>query len=409
MTYHLEHAASLSAPLVWTSVDIIPAMVSVVDNGDCTETVTIHDLETLTGMSAGTGFVRIRADLDEENDGTTDHTSHTEVEGWKETALALCCRTYGNAFLHSTVFTGTIAGVTGQTLDLANSAGGVDLSTLFAPGVSYYAEVTSGANTGHRFDIASASGSILTLAVDGDLHAAVPPFNTLTGTLPVSLAGDEIVVRAHWTLAEMFPPSGFSATDDRSTADQVQLFVNGQWINFWLYNDGVLPARWVKTGDNAYADQGAAVIAPGQGMFFNNRAAATSILAYGEVRANDFVRPLAAGSNLVAGGYPIDQPPSGTAGRGMTVAAGFFGSRDIATADSFYIWQGDSTGGATGYDTYFLNNNAPRLPAVIKWVKVGDATLLPRDAELLLLGNRSVFLRSKSGVSGYITASPWAP
>ncbi len=409
VTYSLEHSNGLSNSIVWSSIEIISAMYDVVDNGDCTETITIRDLETLTGMPDGKGFVRIRADLDEENDLIIDHTSYIEVEGWQETALGLCCRTYANPFLRSTVFNGTIDGVIGQTLNLTTSAGAVDLGTLLAPGVSYYAEVTVGANDGQRFDIISASGSSITLANDSNLHAAGAPFNTLTGALPVSLAGDQIVVRRHWTLAEMFPPSGFGATDDRNTADQVQLFSNGQWKIFWLYDDGTLPIRWVKTGDNTYANQGASIIPPGQGLFFNNRTAVTSILAYGEVRENDFVRPIAQGSNLVAGGYPIDQSPASLDGRAMTVSAGFFGSRDIATADTFYLWDGDITPGSGGYSSYFLNNNAPRLPSVIKWVKVGDASLLTRNSEVLFKGNASVFLRSKDGLNSYIVPTPWTP
>jgi len=86
------------------------------------------------------------------------------------------------------------------------------------------------------------------------------------------------------------------------------------------------------------------------------------------------------------------------------MATGFYGSRDFATADSFFVWKGDGTIGGNGYQTYFLNNNAPRLPSVIKWVKVADASLATRNAELLL-GNRSVFIRSKDG----LTPSPWTP
>ena len=65
--------------------------------------------------------------------------------------------------------------------------------------------------------------------------------------------------------------------------------------------------------------------------------------------------------------------------------------------------------GATGYDTYFLLNGAPVQPSVIRWVKVADTTIAPRDAEILLLGNRSVFLRAKNPVPGYRIPSPWLP
>ncbi|MEI7928065.1 MAG: SdrD B-like domain-containing protein, partial [Verrucomicrobiales bacterium] len=415
VTYYLEYAATLGTPTVWSSMAITPGMITVVPNGDCTESVTINDLETTTGLDGlnfGKGFVRIRAELDEVPSTGTDHISYTEVEGWKETALETCCRTYNIPFLRETVFTGTvdtINGVSGQTLNFTTSAGTTDLGTLLTSGAAFYLEVTSGDNKGHRFDIVSASGASVTLANDSNLQAATAPFNTLTGALPASLAGDQVVIRRHWTLGEVFPPAGFGATNDRTTADQVQLFADGQWIIYWLYDDGVLPPRWVKTGDNTYADQAATVLPPGQGLFFNNRQGATSVLSYGEVRENDFIRPLAAGSNLVGGGYPVDQSAAAATGRAMTVAKGFFGSRDFATADSFFVWKGDDAIGVNGYQTYFLNNNAPRVPSVIKWVKVGDASLLSRDAEVLLLGNRSVFIRSKSGVTAYTSPSPWTP
>ncbi len=405
VTYYLEHASILNGVTTWTSIAITPAMITVVDLGNCIEAVTIHDLETLTGLNGGEGFVRIRAELDEVPPSGTDHTSHTEVEGWTETALDICCRTYNNPYLRTAVFTGVIDGVSGQILDLAGSAGNADLGVLLASG-GFYLEVTSGENEGHRFDVVSASGNTATLANDVNLHAATAPFNTLVGAPPASLVNDQIVIRRHWTHGEVFPPSGFGATNDRTTADQVQLFADGQWIIYWLYADGILPARWVKTGDSTYADQSAAVLPPGQGLFVNKRQTAIAILAYGEVRANDFIRPLAAGSNLVGGGYPLDQS---AAGRAMVASGGFFGSRDFATADSFFVWKADATIGENGYSTYFLNNNAPRLPSVIKWVKVGDAGLLIRDNENLLLGNRSVFLRSKDGLSGYTIPNPWTP
>ncbi len=410
VVYTLQHAAVLANPVSWSpiEIEIESSMITVVDNGDCTETVTIHDLETLTGHNGGEGFVRIRADLDADGNETIEHTTYTETEGWWETGLELCCRTYNNPFLRSTVFTGTVGGVSGQTLDLAGSAGPVDLATLIGGG-SYYLEVTSGDNEGQRFDVVSATGSSVTLANDSDLFENEAPYNTVKDAPAASLAGDRIVLRRHWTLGELFPAASFTGTDDFSTADQVQLFAKNQWVIYWLYDDGVLAPRWVKQG-GGYSDQSAAVLAPGQGMFFNNRHTVQSILAYGEVRTNRFVRPLITGSNLISGGYPLDQSPANTAnGWTMTAANGFNGTRDLATADTFNVWKSDTVTTATGYDTYFLNNNAPRVPNVIKWVKTGDATLVSHNNDPLLLGNRSVFLKSKNGLAGYATPVPWAP
>ncbi|MES2477264.1 MAG: carboxypeptidase regulatory-like domain-containing protein [Verrucomicrobiota bacterium] len=408
VSYSLQYAAALGNPTVWQSVTLTPEMMTVTSNGDCTETVTLHGLETLTGLTGGSGFVRLRAELDEQPPSGTDHASFTEVEGWKETGLEICCRTYSNPFLRETAFTGTVSGVSGQTLDFSGSAGGEDLGALLSSG-SYYLEVTSGDNEGQRFDVVSGTVDQLTIATDAHLFENAAPFNTRLGAPVANLVGDTVVLRRHWTLGELFPPNGFGATGNPTTADQIQIFANGAWSFYWLYDNGVVPPRWVRSGDNSYTNRDGMVIPPGQGLFFNNRSVATSLLAYGEVRSNDFVRPLAVGSNLLAGGYPIDQSAAANGGRNMIPGQGFFGSRDIATADTFYAWRGDSTLGATGYDSWFLNDNAPRLPHVVKWVKIGDASLTSRNAELLLLGNRSVFLRSSSGSAGYTAPAPWTP
>lgn len=407
--YTLEYAANAGNPTVWQSVAITSLVSSATDNGDCTETIVIPDLEGLTGLNGGKGFVRIRADLDDDGgNDEVDHSSFTETEGWTETPFEICCRTYNNPYLRETGFTGTISAVNGNELVLATSAGSANLGSLLASG-TYYLEVISGDHEGDRFDIASGSGNTLTVSTKPGFQLAIPPYNTLLGAPPASLVGDTIRIHRHWTLGEIFPPSSFGATNDRNTADQVQMFADGAWTIFWLYNDGILPPRWVKLGDGDYADQANAIIAPGMGMFFNNRTAATSLLAYGEVREHDFVRPLTAGNNLVSGGYPIDQSLVGPGGREMNLASGFFGSRDFATADSIFLWKADSVIGAPGYDTYYYLDNAPRIPHVLRWVKVGDANLVSRDEEVLLLGNRSVFVRSSDGASVYRIPLPWAP
>jgi hypothetical protein len=156
-------------------------------------------------------------------------------------------------------------------------------------------------------------------------------------------------------------------------------------------------------------DMGATVIPPGQGLFFNNRITGDAVLAYGEVRPNDFMRPMGAGYNLVGGGYPIDQSATGTGGRALSLGAGFFGSRDFKTADSFFVWNADASPGASGYTTYYLLNGAPVSSSLIRWVKVGDAAATSRGNELLLLGDRAVFQRAASAMPVYYYPNPWTP
>ena len=405
VTYTLQYAATAGNPTVWQSIVITPDMITATDNGDCTETVTIPNMEAVTGLTGGAGIVRIRVDL---LDGTDTHTSYAEVEGWKESSLELNCRTYNNPFLRDAVFTGTVDSVSGQNLVFATSAGSTDLATLLTSGASYYLEVTSGDNEGQRFDVVSATGDTVTLANDTSLTSAAAPFNTLTGAPPASMAGDTVAIRRHWTLGELFPPSAFGASDSQSDADEVHVFAGGGWTIYWLDN-GDSPTRWVDAADVDMADQGSSVIPPGQGLFFSNRTAPTSILAYGEVRTNKFVRPLATGYNLTSGGYPVDQSATGQGGRAMTLAAGFYGSLDFKTADLLCVWSADTVTGATDYINYFLLNGAPTRPSLLRWIKVGDATAASRDTETLMLGDRSVFIRRAAALPGYGYPCPWTP
>ncbi|MCX6874936.1 MAG: hypothetical protein NTW21_14185 [Verrucomicrobia bacterium] len=50
---------------------------------------------------------------------------------------------------------------------------------------------------------------------------------------------------------------------------------------------------------------------------------AITMLGYGEVRDNAFIRPLCMGLNLVGGGYPLTQSATGAASRQMNLTAHF--------------------------------------------------------------------------------------
>ncbi len=403
VTYVLEYSATLGNPTVWQSITLNSGNTTVTNNGDGSEMVTLPDLETLTGLTAGKGVVRIRADL---SVGPVSAT--TEVHGWTETTLGICCRTYNNPYLSCAEFTGTVDAVGSQTLTFTTSAGTVDLATLLTPGESYFLEVISGDNEGHRFDIVSASGSVVTVATDADVCSGTSPFNTLAGALPASLLGDKVALHHHKLLGEEFPVGGFFAAGIHTEADQIQTFASGVWTTYWLYTNGGSP-KWVKVGDLNMDDQAASVLPPGQGSFVHRRNTASTIMALGEIRENDFINPLCAGSNLTAGGYPLDQSATGTGSRAMNLGTSFFGSRDFKTADSFFIWKGDAVATTSGYDTYFLLHRETVIPAQIKWVKQGDVTLASRDAAALLLGNASVFIRVKNDLHTYTVPCPWNP
>jgi len=406
VTYELQYIADLSSsPGGWTTIALPSSSLSYTYNTNGTETIRIRDLESITGLTSGSGFVRMRVSLDANGDSTYEAQATTEVGGWVKSALGTTCRTYNNPFISCPVFSGTVDSVSGNDLVLTTSGGGLDLSTVLAPGSSYFVEITSGVHEGQRFDVTAGGVNSLTLANDSSLSSAVAPFNTMLGAPPSTLAGATFAVRKHWTLATMFPTTSFLATNDQTTADQVQVYASGAWITYWLYDNGGSP-KWAKVGDSNYDDQGAVVIPPGQGTFINGRQSSGMLLAFGKVRENDFVRPVFVNTNLVGGGYPLAQSP---ASRAMSIANGFDGDRNYKLADMIYLWRGDAAPGSTGYDTYYLLDGSPTQPAMQRWVKVGDAFITPRDATNLFLTDRSVFLDLNEDLPGYRVPAPWAP
>lgn len=403
VTYVLEWTAALANPTVWSSSPVLDdADLVITNDGSGKETVRIPNLESYTGLTAGSGFVRIRVNID---DGTTVSTDTTDVLGWVETGFAICCSTYCDPFVECAVFTGTVDAVSGQNLTLTTSATGFDLGTLLAPGVAYYIEVETGDLAGHRFDVTGGSEAALTLASDVDLFVLAAPHNTITGDAPASLAGSRVALHRAKTLDMLFPPSQFDATGDQTTADQVQVSAAGNWQIFWLYDDGGT-ARWVDAAADL-TDQGSTVIPPGRGMFFNNRIGMDSRMAFGEVREQPFANPLPAGNSLVSGGYPLDQTPNGANSRELNLLDGFFGSRDFKTADSIFRWRADVDSNASGYETYFLLSFGN--PGEEKWVLQNDANRASQDGAVVFERDRSVFQRVRDGVSNYLIPAPWTP
>ncbi|MEK7952019.1 SdrD B-like domain-containing protein [Luteolibacter soli] len=402
VTYQLQTISSLTlSPGGWTTVSLAPANFTVTDNGDGSETVRILDLQSLTGF-INSGFVRMRVSLDADHNGTPEAVAVTEVGGWTATSLGSGCRTYGNPFVSCPPFSGVIDAVNGQQITLGTSAAGVNLATVLPSGSSYYLEVTAGDWAGHRLDVTTPGVGTLALANDSDLFSETGPFNTLTGALPASLAGDSFVIRKQWSLGEMFPVAAFTATGSQDTADQVQTFANGVYTAYWLYDDAGTK-RWLRVGDSSMSDHTATIVPPGAGTFVTCLNTPGSLLAYGKVRSNDFVMPLQAGNNLVRGGYPLDESPFS---RGMTIGNGFYGDRDFKKADEIFLWRGDATPDASGYDTYWLVNASTTLR---RWAKVGDSTLQVQDNALLFKRDTSAFLKLSNPLPSHKVTRPWQP
>ena len=251
------------------------------------------------------------------------------------------------------------------------------------PGSAYFVEVVSGAHEGERFEVDIATSSAAGLAYEG----AVPP------------ADASIVVRAHWTLGELFPVASFHAGTSPSNADRVMLFDGTGYRVIWLLatKSG---ARWVAEGDVALKDVGGTVIGPADGVMVHPRAAPVTRALLGQVRSWKFAVPLHAGAQLVGAGYPVALSP---ADRGMTASNGFVAGTSANGADSVRIWVGDSTPGATGYST-FSYVQANDLGSFWADGAGTDATTAK------LFGNfRATYLISTDSKPDWIQIVPWKP
>lgn len=220
----------------------------------------------------------------------------------------------GAALVNPAVAAGRVASSDGTSITLESEVG-----VVLESGVAHYVEVTGGGDgafTGDRFEVTSISGS--TINIDAG-HAR----NTVALSV-ASLAGYNVVIRPHVTLAQILPTDMLQAGGG-TTGDQVLFWDRSAGGGAGGYSvhtltagiPGVIPDSWQSGGVNTN-DR---VIAPGEGFFVQRRGDAISLLTnIGEVRTNDFRQPIGLGYNLIAEGHPVDNSP---ASRMMTSELGF--------------------------------------------------------------------------------------
>ena len=315
-TGHLDVAYSIegSSDLVnWAAESITPVIRS---NSDGTETVRYAEVSS--------PFVRLKVALDADHNGTPEATATSATQGWHCNEFAVSQQTFSMPLLRDEVFAGTVSSVDGNVL--------TGIKPALVAGTAYYAEVISGALEGRRYEI----------DVAGSTSAGV----SLASAPPAELAGSRVVVRPHWTVGALFPVADYHATNSSKSADRVMFFDTAKqsYRVIWLYASTNGP-RWVRDGDATLADAGATVVGPADAVIVQPRTAPVSGLFIGEVRSWKFVVSLLKGSQFVGGGFPVAQSP---ADRAMTTS--FAGT--IETSDRIQLWKGDSTAGATGYDSY---------------------------------------------------------
>jgi regulation of enolase protein 1 (concanavalin A-like superfamily)/mono/diheme cytochrome c family protein len=375
---HLNHPRSISGVsfllesstdlLTWTPLMLAPTATSA---GSDLEQLTWSGITSLSTQNTQRGILRLRVN----GNGTS---AATTPQAWQRFTFAAGSQTSGIALVNAPLYAGRIEQLSGSSIILANAHEiHVDAAT------ACYLEVLDGAQAGHRFEIASLTSGVATLA-------SASPLNTLL-TLPADLIGARVVLRPHMTLAQAFPVALFQAAAVADSADQVLFYENGTWNTHWLSaRSGV--RQWVSTNDTAQLSQNAKIIPPGIGLMVKATSQPKALTLTGHVRVNPWRKALSEGQNLLAMPWPMDATPQRL---GLTSAAGFTASTNVASADQLQLWQADHVPGATAYDSYWLLN---RLPTPY-WTLKGSASLLNVNTTLPLPSHRAFFLKAQPSTS----------
>ena len=349
--------------------------------------------QSAEGLGETHGFVRLRAALDQDSNGTPEVEVVSPPWCWRRQAYAAGePHAVVMPLVLPEVYAGPVQALSANTLELTLAAG-ENLTSKLQPGRSYYIEAISGSAEGGRWEVDEAATTPTVLALD--LAAAL---NTAP-TLP-DLSDAVVLLRPHWRLADLAPPQRFQANTRRSNADRVMRFEpgTGAFTEFWLYRAG-LESRWVLADDENLTPQDTTIIAPGQGVFVQARSTATSTGQAGRTRLNDFRLRLGVGSNLVGTGWPF----TGSLGSlSASTAAGFTGSNRQNRADRFRLWVRGSGSSASSYSGGYLFKTALEE----KWVLDGDAQLLDQSQTGLLPGFEAFFITSVAGLPSWRLPAP---
>jgi uncharacterized repeat protein (TIGR01451 family) len=369
----------------WTPVSALPV---ITDNGDNTETLkwsNIHDIDGNALVTPNRGFARLKVQTPCNPAG-----SWTLVQGWCRQNIVGKYQTYGLNFSSMPAFTGVINSTTTSVVFSTSSGKGQNLSTYLTVGGQFYLELTDGSSEGHRFEIASG-------ALDSFVLNLASVHNT-THVLPADLAGSHFVVRRHDTLGGVYANAEWNRSSSPNSADQV-LFYNGSGYDTY-YNLSV--TTWAKQG-SGFTNRGGLVIAPGTGMMVvhSNPADTNELLEVGDLRYNDFRRPLRQGSNglnFMDLGHPFSQSP---ASLNMIESNGFVRASSPNAATQIQNWNGDSTPNTQGWTTNFL------LTAT-GWRTQGN-TILNTSNDLLFRECRSNFVLVRQDNLAWTHLLPWLP
>lgn len=372
LTYHLEHSTDLQA---WTPLPLAPNATAGSDGMTALQWANVHSAPS---QSLTRGHVRLRVT------GPGGITATTQPTGWQQRSLVQGIDSLAWNYVAPPLFTGSISTDVFNNITFTEP---LAWSALLDADSSYYLEILTGSQAGHRWDVASYSGSTLTLNPSG--------VTSTQATVPSSVIGGRAALRRHVTLGEAFPKTGLVGTLNPSTADSFMFYENGAYVRYFYLKGGpTLPQYdyWALATDVNLTNQDNRIIPPGVGLMTRFAGPRTLLMA-SHVRTTPFVHRLIQGNNLLANPYPRDATPFGI---GLTLANGFTGTRNPNTSDRLLRWSTSGTPGFTGH--WLSNSNSNKY-----WTSMSDALLLNADNDPLMPTGSSFFLRLHLGPP----TTPW--
>lgn len=290
-------------------------------------------------------------------------TATTDPVGFTKFSIPTGRKAVGVNLLNPVLVSGVVSSNTDTTITLSGVA---SVGSLLASGSLYYVEVVGGGSStyvGDRVDvntdatIAAQSGTVV-LSTVGEGNT----FGSLSADL---LKGYRVVLRKHVTIGQVFGTKGNTPMRGgaiAASADQILFYRGGAFETYFLLrNSSGSTEQWVMVNGGS-TNRDNTPIYPGTGVIVNRTGATPVEITFtGDVRTNAVSRPLMAGYNLVANGFPVDETP---ATRLMTYANGFSGGAIAGAADRVLTLQSSGL-----FETYFLLRNSSG--SVERWMMVG--------------------------------------
>ena len=259
-------------------------------------------------------------------------TSYSDIVGYQTTALPVGLSSVAVPLLNPDIVKTAATSLTSNALALS---GQTNIGSQLTAGEPYYLEVYSGTLKGDRFEVDTAA---TITAANGSVTLNSSSANN---TYPVAsianqLDGATVALRKHVTLAQvegMFS-SPVVANNNPLLADQISLFSGGSFTPYSRRTDG----QWRKSGDTTnYAKL---AVPPGTAILINRRNSSTSLVASGNVRQNDFARPMSTGLQFFGPNVPLDRSFAQFGVQANT--NGWVGNNNPLLADQVYIFSGGS-------------------------------------------------------------------